>query len=1663
MVAMSSASLKAQDYSLQTGAPTFTTAEPVELGFLNLANGNLHLEVPFGMFPQRGARPFAAALVYDSRIYKITSNAWQPTNVPNSQGGWRYIDTGVTGSVTPLSTQTFSRGHPVVCTYIVISNFQWIAPDGTQRMFPISTEQQTSGDGCPDRSSTSGFANDASGFKMFVTNYTHATVYAPDGTQVFPTVKDTNGNFFSNDGNGNVIDTLGRTPIMKTTNCNGNSSQTCYNILNSQGGRSTITVTTESIFAETTFFLSGVTDYVGNITVIQSIKLPDNTTYQFGYDSTGELSSITFPTGGVVYYSYTSFHDAFGNANLWATTRISGGSWSYTPTVVTTCGSGQVGCQQKVSVIKPSGDNCVYTFTLNNGAWKSQKQDYTGPVSSANLVSTVSNTWDFSQTCSPTPCNGASNIRILTTQTTLPTPGGGSISNQTATTYADTNTMNIGSVKAWKFYAGSFPTAPDRETDFTYHPVLGNNMVDRVTQTTIKGSAGTVVAQTNFSYDDPGSLSNSTPASGIQNHDDTNYSLSNTVRGDLTITQRCTNLSSCTSSPVTTTMTYDTTGQALSVKDPNTNVTSFNYADIFYNDAADAGSIANPPATYTPLNPTNAYLTSVTPPVSSAGTTTFGYYFGTGKRAQAKDGNNADSYSHFVDLLDRLTHSFGPTIGGSRPWALNVYATTDTQVDSYLGITDTVAAASCTSCRNDRVVLDNLGRPTQSSLVNDPEQKTMVDTVYDSSGRVQTTSHPYRTTNDATYGLETPTYDGLNRITKVTHPNTTYSQTLFGAAVSGTGVNATQRCSSTTYGLSYPTLFIDEAGKKREVWTDGFGRTIEGDEPDSSGNLTTGSVACYQYDSLGNLLQVVSGSQTRTFTYNSLSRVTSATTPEAGAVCFGTYSGGVCQGDGYDANGNLITRTTPAPNQTGTATVTTNYFHDGLNRLTKITYGATPPVTTPTVQYAYDGNSLSGCTTAPPTLTDSNPKGRMTSMCDGSGATSWAHDPAGRIVTEKRLILGSPALTTSYSYNLDGSIATVTYPSGKTITYTTSNAQRLTAAKDVANNIQFVTAASYAPPGALSGMITGQISGGFGGVTESHNYNNSLEYTTTKAQPPTGPAALDLTLNYNLPGGDNGTVTTVTNNADNGRTQTLTYDSLNRILSAQSSNTTTGNPDCWGQVFGPNGSAADDALGNFTNINSGTQTQPPCQFGMLTVGVDGNNHIATSGYGYDAAGNMSQDGSGYAYSFDAESRLVQATGMSGGPYCYVYDGNGLRVAKKSNSNSTCTTGTVVQLYWRSLSGDALAETDVLGNTLNEYAFFAGRRVAARNGSGAIFYYFADQLGSIRSITTGGGPGQTAGQLCYDADFSPYGQEMQHTERLQTTACPPSYRFTGYEYDSETGLSYAFARFYSPRLGRFLSIDPLRGSIGNLQSHNAYAYVVNNPLNITDSSGLGPSCGQTKFGANSQFCNPGSGVDFGCSLDGVIESCATVGQLAQGLAIAGVSDPLPLGNGTIIIWLSGGSITTINHNDWGGMMEYSEATSYFDGEWVTLPQFIGMVKSYYAGLGILSDDERLKIVARGVVNQAGLISDWRFIAGFYVASFGSAAIDAVITDYASGPLESNLFGRFNPAQGGGFPGFLNDPAYLVRLGYGWNGEIGQMVFRLSVEGVGHIFEWVVPFP
>jgi RHS repeat-associated protein len=65
-----------------------------------------------------------------------------------------------------------------------------------------------------------------------------------------------------------------------------------------------------------------------------------------------------------------------------------------------------------------------------------------------------------------------------------------------------------------------------------------------------------------------------------------------------------------------------------------------------------------------------------------------------------------------------------------------------------------------------------------------------------------------------------------------------------------------------------------------------------------------------------------------------------------------------------------------------------------------------------------------------------------------------------------------------------------------------------------------------------------------------------------------------------------------------------------------------------------------------------------------------------------------------------------------------------------------------------------------------------------------------------------------------------------------------------ERDTETGLDPTMFRILSSTQGRWLSPDPLAGDVTNPQSLNRYAYVLNNPINLTDVLGLGSPYGPT---------------------------------------------------------------------------------------------------------------------------------------------------------------------------------------------------------------------------
>jgi RHS repeat-associated protein len=94
---------------------------------------------------------------------------------------------------------------------------------------------------------------------------------------------------------------------------------------------------------------------------------------------------------------------------------------------------------------------------------------------------------------------------------------------------------------------------------------------------------------------------------------------------------------------------------------------------------------------------------------------------------------------------------------------------------------------------------------------------------------------------------------------------------------------------------------------------------------------------------------------------------------------------------------------------------------------------------------------------------------------------------------------------------------------------------------------------------------------------------------------------------------------------------------------------------------------------------------------------------------------------------------------------------------------------------------------------------------------------------------------SAGAVQERYEYGPYGKVTifdSEGNKLTSSVINNSITYTGQRYDADTGLYYYKNRYYSPKLGRFMSKDPL----GMVDGPNLYAYVNNDPLNWTDPMG-----------------------------------------------------------------------------------------------------------------------------------------------------------------------------------------------------------------------------------
>jgi RHS repeat-associated protein len=104
---------------------------------------------------------------------------------------------------------------------------------------------------------------------------------------------------------------------------------------------------------------------------------------------------------------------------------------------------------------------------------------------------------------------------------------------------------------------------------------------------------------------------------------------------------------------------------------------------------------------------------------------------------------------------------------------------------------------------------------------------------------------------------------------------------------------------------------------------------------------------------------------------------------------------------------------------------------------------------------------------------------------------------------------------------------------------------------------------------------------------------------------------------------------------------------------------------------------------------------------------------------------------------------------------------------------------------------------------------------------AVVYLHHDQIGSTRVMTDQTGASRAT------ATYDPYGNVIGVTGTVTTT-----FLYAGQYRDAESGFYYLRARYYDSSTGQFLSHDPLQAL-----SKQPYGYASDNPLNVTDSSGL----------------------------------------------------------------------------------------------------------------------------------------------------------------------------------------------------------------------------------
>lgn len=647
-------------------------------------------------------------------------------------------------------------------------------------------------------------------------------------------------------------------------------------------------------------------------------------------------------------------------------------------------------------------------------------------------------------------------------------------------------------------------------------------------------------------------------------------------------------------------------------------------------------------------------------------------------------------------------------------------------------------------------------------------------------------------------------YDGLNRPLRVTYPDNTFEQIL--------------------YNRLDAEWLRDRQGRWTHQFHDSLGRLVATRDP-------LGRMSSIDWCSCGKPSSLT----------DALGRKTSWTLDMQGRVTGKTYADNRSVTMTYQPKSGRLATVTDALGQV----TTYSYFLD--NQVQSVTYGSAARPT-PGISFTYDAIF-----------------GRMATMVDGTGTTTYAYHPitagpafttgAGRLasidgplandtvsfgydelgrVLNRSLGLGATAgsYTQGVTYDALGRVSaqanelgnfgytyvgktgrldTVTLPGGMTTTlgyHPMTQDFRLAGITHKRSGGAVISshAYTYSPAGAITSWAMQTDVDGSSTFQFTNDDTDQLVSAVRTGTIPTGAPAVS-SFRYDAAGNR---LTTQLDKV----VQTHSYNNLNQLTGTTA-----------GGLLRVEGHLDELATVTVNNVNAKVTAdkkyvaEVPVTTGSNTITVratDANNNVAQKQWlvtgitgtaaspTYDFNGNTTNDGT-RGYEWDAKDRvkaIVQGALRSE----FTYDGLGRRVRIVEKNGATVTSDK--RFVW--VGAEIVQEREASTNAVTKR--FNGHGVLGANG---VLVYLRDHLGSVREAM------DTTGSVRARYDYEVYGKRRKVRGDLIADV-----GFTGHYQHETSGLVMAWLRLYNPEIGAWINRDPL-------DSLNEYHYSSNSPVNKLD--------------------------------------------------------------------------------------------------------------------------------------------------------------------------------------------------------------------------------------